>query len=314
MQKTIVKRLGLFATASLLAGWMVPSSSRADIVVAAGWDLFHTDANQTTFAGMGFGGVPLDNFPFTGVGDRNTGFTDTIVQRQAGATFTQVGQTVANIPIQIVALQLKSGSMFENQTGPLAVLNDHFAYITLQSIHGGQASVGSASITLGGGTDASHYGTFDSSFTLYFDVRLDSLTGPIVDSEFCTLSTTGNKWANLVPSSLANDTFALTGVNTKLNGENNNADFFQTAIAGHSAGTGPGHPLHGTVAAAGNQEAQGRLYTFYHDNGGWSPGDGGDPGASPVVYPEPSQVAASLVVLLGIAGYGFRRYRLNKAA
>ncbi len=91
----------------------LPRLSQASLMVAPGFDLFQTTSG-TQFMGVQFVGVPLGTFNFPGIGVRNTGTTDTIIQRLSAASVPgPPTQTAAPIPIEIVALQLVSVTAFD---------------------------------------------------------------------------------------------------------------------------------------------------------------------------------------------------------
>src|SRR5580693_5301679 len=86
MKSKFIRRVIGLAAVSLLAGFYLPTPSRADSV-DAGYDLFTTEASGTFFnePGLDLGnlhGVPLGTYNFgNGQGPVNVGATDTILQR-----------------------------------------------------------------------------------------------------------------------------------------------------------------------------------------------------------------------------------------
>src|ERR1035438_5206502 len=85
MKNKSIRHLTVLAAVSLLAGFCLPTPSRADSgTVNPGWDLFQTIASMTYDNGpiLDLGnlqGVPLGTYNF-GSGPQNVGLTDTIVQ------------------------------------------------------------------------------------------------------------------------------------------------------------------------------------------------------------------------------------------
>jgi hypothetical protein len=72
-----------------------------------------------------------------------------------------------------------------------------------------------------GATPTNQFGTFHSFFDVFFDVRLDSLNGPIVATG--ELPLTGDApWTHQAPP----DVLLLPGINFLLNGNNNFNDFW----------------------------------------------------------------------------------------
>jgi PEP-CTERM motif len=158
-----LKYAGIITLVVALLTLATPSVSQA-ILIAPGFDLLET-VPPTTFAGVPFVGVPLGSFNFPGIGIRNTGDTDTIIQRQGQADTTNP----TPIPIEMVALQLRSANPFDpDGNGPLPTAT-YFA--TLQSARGGPASTGT--ITIGPIT-------FQSLINVCFDLHQGALGGPIV--------------------------------------------------------------------------------------------------------------------------------------
>jgi hypothetical protein len=193
----------------------------ASNLVNPGYDLFMT-LPPTTFGGVSFTGVPIGNFNFGGtIGTKNTGITDTIVQRKDPA----MAPTTA-ISTEMLMLQLMS-------TAPTNFgLGVGFYFITLQSVRGGPASTGRMTINFGPeAPPGSPHGTFDSFFDVFFDVRLGSLNGPIALSDTLRLtSQVAVPWNHFPPPPPPLPTGAgalqIDGVNAFLNGTNRNTDFW----------------------------------------------------------------------------------------
>jgi hypothetical protein len=197
----------------------------ASNLVNPGYDLFQT-LPGTTFGGAPFTGVPIGNFNFGGsIGTKNTGITDTIVQRKDPATASSPA-----ISTEMLMLQLMS-------TVPTNFgLGVDFYFITLQSARGGPASTGR--MTIGFGPEAppgSPHGTFDSFFDVFFDVRKGALNGPIALSDTLRLTSQGVPWNHFPPAGA----LQITGVNAFLNGTDRLTDFWPI---------GPFHEDHPTGA------------------------------------------------------------------
>jgi hypothetical protein len=193
----------LLAAATLATTASAPTGSAlSGCSVSHGYDVFETVPGGTTLGVQAlagaidplfhYQGVPLGGYEFAGVGQRETGPADTIVARLADAT----PQTPV-VPVQLVALQLAS----------LETVGGQQHFITLQSartladVSGAQVALapGSPSVgtlTLAFDGDCSG-GTLDSLFAVNFDVRLGSLTGPIIASGTETISATAIPWSHL---------------------------------------------------------------------------------------------------------------------
>jgi hypothetical protein len=187
-------------------------TSAALVSVAPGWDLFESRPS-TTFAGQPFTGVPLGTFDFGGtIGVKEVGNADTIVHRQSLASVDPFPNAAPPIPIELVALQLVSVNPIDLGAG-LGLY-----YVTLQSVRGGPASTGQMTITF----DNPNGGTFDSFFDVFFDIRLNDLSGPIVLSDVLSLTSNDVPW-NRTPDPLA---VQILGVNRYLNGADAQEDFW----------------------------------------------------------------------------------------
>jgi hypothetical protein len=182
-------------TSGCLAAWLTavawlgaPTAIRGDLIVAPGWDLFETVPSATIFMGQPFEGVGIGAYDFSGVGVRNVGPTDTIVQRLEAAEVL-AAPDLDTIPIELVALQLRSVNPFDPGTG----LGIH--YVTLQSLRGGPASVGEMEISFANDDG----GLFISLLNVYFDLRLGALNGPIVHSDMLQLRAAPSTWGRIPP-------------------------------------------------------------------------------------------------------------------
>ncbi len=226
MKRLILASLCVFLAAS--------SVSQATIDVNEGWDLFFTD-DSTEFMGLNWEGVPLGTFDFGGtIGVKNTGGIDTIMQRIDLASVTGDGLT-DTIDIELVALQLVSTVQFDLDGPGPAPFGYH--YITLQDMND---STGTMDITF----DDADGGTFDSFFNVYFDLRIGSLDGTILDSNSLPMTSSNNPWDRIAP----NGAVVIEDVDYLLNGVNTDADFWP-GIVSHDA-TGANHHDVGTPEPA----------------------------------------------------------------
>lgn len=213
--------------------------AEAGTVVAMGYDLLTTDASQTVFAGVNWEGVPLGSHDFGGtIGTQAVGTTDTIVRRLDAASVPAM-PGVSEIPIEMVALELRSVAPVDLGAG------SDFHYITLQSARGGPATVGRMAI--GFEVEGSPHGTFSSFFDVFFDVRLGAVDGPIILSDMLPLTNAGTPWGHEAPPGA----LLLQGVNFLLNGQNPEADFWPIGLIQeqHPAGAqhGAGSTTHPVV-------------------------------------------------------------------
>ena len=217
--------IGVVAVAVML---FAPSPSQAAFTVHSGYDLFQT-APGTTFLGVPFVGVPLNDYDF-GSGLTDVGNTDVIVHRLDTVTVSGAGET-GTTSLVMEALQLRSATQVDLGAGL------GFYYVTLQSARGGPATTGSMAITF---TDMSG-GTFDSTFDVFFDLRFGGIDGMIVASSKKTLTSTGSAWDRIPPPGV----ILIDGVNYRLNGADTSEDFWPSPII-HVAPDGTKHVV--TVA------------------------------------------------------------------
>lgn len=228
-------RIRLKATLSLLAFILItafPSTSKADPLVLSGFDLFQT-VPPTKFnlngQSIDVKGVPLGTFDF-GSGPVNTGSADTIVERLGDASPAN-----PTINLELVALQFMSVTPINLGTGT------DFLFVTLQSVRGGPASLGIMTINFG--PEGTPHGTFDSTLSVFFDVRVGSLTGEIIFSGHKTLTALGVAWTHFPPP----DAVLIPGVNFLLNGQNQLNDFFPIDIVMHQNPDGSMHTVQTAV-------------------------------------------------------------------
>jgi hypothetical protein len=198
--------LSVFAISLLL-----PAASVLAADVLPGYDLFETTTG-TNLMGIPLMGVPLGTFDF-GSGPVNVGDTDTIVQRLSTATPPSLPGTAPTISTQMLALDMETVT----PTNLGAGVNNYF--VTLQSAHGGPATTGTLDISFDAAGDG---GTFNSTFDVFYDIRVGSLTGPIVASSNLTLTGTDNSWNRIAPPG----SVAIPGIDYLLNGNNTTEDFW----------------------------------------------------------------------------------------
>jgi hypothetical protein len=171
--------------------------------VDAGYDLFQTVASGTEFDGIFFQGVPLGTYVFGNAPAVPVGTTDTIIQRLQDVTAAG-GTTNLNV----LAIQLES----------VSPVNGQYLFITLdqqqQTIW--QSDPTHNLMTIGANTFSTSF------FEVFFDIHLGSLNGTIIGSSSVDLSSTNDPWTNNAPSGAE----LITGVNYKLNGSNEDADFW----------------------------------------------------------------------------------------
>ena len=207
IKMTTHSRVGL----AVLALASIPQFASAQLSVDPGWDLFQS-MDTTTFNGANFMGVPIGSYNFGGtIGVKNTGNTDTIIQRQGTVNVAAPGDS-QTIQIQMDVLQLETVAPVNFGAG----LGNYF--ITLQSAAGGPASTGTMTVTVASAAG----GTFTSSLDVFFNIEFGSLTGPVVMSGDLTLTNSGDTWTRIpIPGAET-----IPGVNINLNGANNAADFW----------------------------------------------------------------------------------------
>ena len=188
---------GAFSLAAL--SLTAPPSSAA-CSIGQGWDLFRTGSGtyynpiadalgvNLGLTNVSFKGVPVGQYDFSGVGIRPTGPVDTIVER---SSFAQAPSDV--IPIELVALQLQADGLPD-----LGLSADLPVYVTLQSARGGAPSLGSLQVQFDPVTCRG--GIADAHFTVAFDVRILSVTGPVVLSSTLELETDTSRWTDSPPT------------------------------------------------------------------------------------------------------------------
>lgn len=231
MKYRLFKHMVVLGLVIALVALLSQRTGRAEIIVETGWDMFET-TQPTTFAGVGFEGVPLGFFDFGGIiGVQSTGTTDSIVERLqvASVPYPSVPNTAAPIDIELVALQLISIDPVDFGGG----LADHF--ITLQD---GTPSTGQMTITF----DDAGLGIFDSFIDVAFDLRIGALDGQIILSDTLRLSANNVPWDRIAPPGA----LLIEGVNHMLNGADVNGDFWP----GGFTEAHPGGAQHSVQAAA----------------------------------------------------------------
>jgi hypothetical protein len=202
--------------------------------VLPGYDLFQT-TDGTNLNGIPLQGVPLGSFNFGGtIGVQSVGNTDTIVQRLQTATPPSVPGTAPTISLQMLALQMETVTPVDLGAG----LNNYF--VTLQSVRGGPATTGTMDITFANSVG----GTFNSFFDVFYDIRVGSLNGPIVNSADLTLTGTANTWSRTSPPLAV----TINGANINLNGVNSNSDFWPTPPVTESHPGAGAHVVNDTLS------------------------------------------------------------------
>lgn len=242
MRPFLLRRAGLLAGAGLIALCL---STRADAdTVLPGWDLFQTDATQTMFDGVNFGGVPLGTsftFPPTNPEGNpiippnpNLGPTDTIIERLGTATAAAGGS--ATISILIQALQLETTAPVPANTfGAGTPAGNYFITLSATAAQApGSMTINFANPTLGPPPPPQPIGgTFTSSLPIAFDLHSGALNGPVVLSNSLTLTSSTTEWSHFP----APGTVQVVNVNSFLNTADHLNDFF---IIGSVTETEPG--------------------------------------------------------------------------
>jgi hypothetical protein len=160
------------------------------------------------FDGVPWQGVPLGTYDFGGsIGVQNVGNTDTIIQRSG--TVNAPGGTMA---LDVVALQVQTVNQVSLGGGPVG-----YYYATLDTSVPNQNS---GQLTIDSFPTAGSPGTFNDYFTVYFDIRYGSLTGPIVAEQNLVLDASGD-WQTTLPvpstpiphisTGVGSDTHSVTG-------------------------------------------------------------------------------------------------------
>jgi hypothetical protein len=214
MKKFIVLIIGVITLGS--------SASYADWTVHEGWDLFVT-VNGTQFNGEPFLGEPLGTFNFGGsIGTKTLNEDiDTIMHRTEAATVTETPGNSDTIEIELVALQLKSVNQFNWGAG------NGYHYITLDT---GQSSTGTMDITF----DDAAGGTFDSFFTVYYDIRYGAVDGTIISFGNHLMEANSVPWGRVSPD----EDYEIQDVNYLLDGSTTNEDFWPDGEIIHIPPTG----------------------------------------------------------------------------
>ena len=213
-----------FSVLSPVAFFLATSSWSSPAAVDAGWNLM-TTSGASTFDGVNWQGVPLGTFDF-GNGAVSVGNADTIILREN--TITTSGNGSGLLP---VALQLRTTTQVNLGAGV------NFYYATLSQ----QQYVGS--FMTAQWTDPNTPTTFSDYLQVSFDVRVGSLTGPIV-AAFQTLDLSVNNapWSHIPP--VGQNAPLIRGIDYLLNGTDTSADFWP----GDPNGLGPalGQVVHDT--------------------------------------------------------------------
>jgi hypothetical protein len=208
----------ILAAVSLLAGFCLPTPSRADSgTVLPGWDLFQTVPSMTydnnPMLNLGnLQGVPLNTYNFGGsIGTQNVGLTDTIVQRMQ--TVTTTGTTT----LQVDALQLQS-------VNTIPALGNQYAFVVLDP---NIAFPSTGSMTI------SNNDTWTSTLNIYFDIYAGSslaqalTTTPVATDQEITFTSQEPVyyWSHTAQTG-ASPALLISGVNYFLNGTDDSEDFW----------------------------------------------------------------------------------------
>jgi hypothetical protein len=207
----------VLAAAVVFGGSSTCQAFPASLEVHSGYDLFQSEVG-TSFQGLPYMGVPIGNYDFgVPIGVKDVGMADTIIQRTQDVTVANPGDTgTTNLVMR--DLQLES----------VVPVSGHHLFITLQSMRSaseggpGPASTGSMNITFA----SANGGTFTSMFDVFFDVRVDGLQGPIIQSGDLTLDNSGASWSRTAPPGAE----LINGVNNMLDGTDTSQDFWPGTI------------------------------------------------------------------------------------
>jgi hypothetical protein len=188
------------------------------IVVEVGYDLVFTTSLSLRVSGtsVAFQPVPIQQFNFGGdfgvfFFEGLGGQANRIIRRSQKATADSAGlPSIATIPIQIIAMQLRTVQRLDLGAGV------DFYYLTLSKT---SPSTGTQTIVFNN-IDG---GTFTANGTLNLDIRKGALDGPIVSSRSIPVKTSDNvRWDRLAPSGA----LQIEGINLRLNARNRDEDFW----------------------------------------------------------------------------------------
>lgn len=231
MKNKSVRHVMILAAASLLAGFCLPTPSRADSgTVLPGWDLFQTVPSMTydnnPMLNLGnLQGVPLNTFNFGTVatssgspspylgpsGNVNVGNTDTIVQR------LNTVNTTGTTALQVDALQLQS-------VNTIPALGNQYAFVVLDP-NIAFPSTGSMTIF--------NNDTWTSTLNIYFDIYAGTslaealTTMPVATDQEITFTSQEEPvyWSHTAQTG-ASPALLISGVNYLLNGTDTSEDFW----------------------------------------------------------------------------------------
>jgi hypothetical protein len=166
--------------------------------------------------------VPITSFDFgPGFGVKTVFPTDTIIRRLDAAE-GEIGE-IDTIPIEMVALQLRSEMPVATDFGPMTLFFTQSE--TLQSL-------GTMDIRF----DSPAGGKFRSVLDVCVDIRTDSVSGPIVGGLCKQFRLDWTSWLHE-----SSGTPKIPGINYELNGSNTRNDFWIGGIAFHDDGQGSTH-------------------------------------------------------------------------
>ena len=220
------------AGALALGALQLQPSVNAQATVHSGWDLLVTVPSETEFMGQNWEGVPIGLTTLPGVGTVDVGIADTIMHRPADATGIP-GGLPAFVPLEIVALQLKSLNPFDPDGGGSAPLGTY--YLTLS----GAASVGV--VAIGFDLPPSSGGTFDNGFLVPWKMTLGAPNGPVVAQGIEGLQLDGIGYWGREKVSPTGGVPLIPGVNYLLNGTDTSEDFHLAFDPNAAPGEPGGH-------------------------------------------------------------------------
>lgn len=194
MRNQPIQHATILALAGLCGVLFLQTSIRAD-VVDPGFNLLTTDPT-TSIGGVNWAGDPLGMYNFGGSnGVLNVGLTDTIVQREGTSGDGQM------VPAQINAMQLESTT---------ASFGGQYGFFTLDPNY-----------TSGGTMTINADGTYTTEFSIYYDIHIGSLSGPITGNGELTDMAGSGTWSHTAsPSQLT-----IPGVNYDLNDIDTSSNF-----------------------------------------------------------------------------------------
>lgn len=223
-----VRKRSLIAILSIAMAMTVAGTGQAQEIVEVGYDLFQTQSgtqfrfpcSETELQAVELKGLPLGTFDFGGAtGERDVGTTDTIVLRKERAV--EDPTTGADVvAIEIVALSLVSRGPISLCGGP-----EEEIFVTLNEERMADLTdTGQMEIHFDPDkffTTPAGLGPPDPRLLVWFDVS-GSVSGPIATLDKRFRITNDPEWRRTPPSNAV----LIDGVNHRLNGVDESADFF----------------------------------------------------------------------------------------